>query len=164
MRPLYLAILTVVVVVIVVGIVIVNSPRSSERSVAAAMRNLKEGKEFLAENKTKKGVVELPSGLQYLVLKEGKGRTPHLDEVVEVHYRGTFINGKVFDSSLDRDRPFVTPLNRVIRGWTQALQLMNEGSKWRIFVPPDLAYGTSGNGSIAPNETLIFEIELLKIR
>jgi FKBP-type peptidyl-prolyl cis-trans isomerase FklB len=126
-------------------------------------KNKKEGEAFLAENKDKPGVVTLPSGLQYVILKEGTGEKPQATDKVKTHYRGTLVNGTEFDSSVGGE-PAVFPLNRVIKGWTEVLQLMPVGSKWQIFLPSDLAYGENGQGeAIGPNSTLIFEIELLEI-
>ena len=127
-------------------------------------RNRAEGEAFLAENKKKSGVVVLPSGLQYEVLTEGKGKKPAATDRVHCHYHGTLINGEVFDSSIERGEPAVFGVSQVIPGWVEALQLMPEGSKWRLFIPSDLAYGENGaGGKIAPNSTLIFDVELLKV-
>ncbi|MFH0764971.1 MAG: FKBP-type peptidyl-prolyl cis-trans isomerase [Calditrichota bacterium] len=127
--------------------------------------NKTEGETFLQENKTKEGVITLPSGLQYKVLKEGTGSSPKLEDEVVTHYQGRLINGKVFDSSYDRGEPISFPVNGVIAGWTEALQLMKEGSKWELFVPSNLAYGSRGAGpDIGPNATLIFEVELIKVK
>ena len=127
-------------------------------------RNRAEGEAFLAENKKKSGVVVLPSGLQYGVLTEGKGKKPAATDRVQCHYHGTLINGEVFDSSIERGEPAVFGVSQVIPGWVEALQLMPEGSKWRLFIPSDLAYGENGaGGKIAPNSTLIFDVELLKV-
>ena len=127
-------------------------------------RNRAEGEAFLAENKKKSGVVVLPSGLQYEVLTEGKGKKPAATDRVQCHYHGTLINGEVFDSSIERGEPAVFGVSQVIPGWVEALQLMPEGSKWRLFIPSDLAYGDNGaGGKIAPNSTLIFDVELLKV-
>lgn len=126
--------------------------------------NLEEGLIFLAENLTKEGVVELPSGLQYQVLNEGDGEKPSESDQVKCHYHGMLIDGTVFDSSVERGQPAVFPVNGVIRGWVEALQLMATGSKWRLFIPSDLAYGQQGaGGAIGPNSTLIFDVELLEI-
>lgn len=125
---------------------------------------IKEGEKFLADNKTKEGVVTLPSGLQYKVLKEGNGPKPLATDVVKTHYHGTLIDGTVFDSSVERKEPATFPVNGVIQGWQEALPLMKVGSKWQLFVPYNLAYGERGAGqSIKPYSTLIFEIELLGI-
>ena len=126
--------------------------------------NLKEGEAFLEENRKKEGVVTLASGLQYEVLKEGDGVKPKATDKVRCHYHGTLLNGQVFDSSLQRGQPAVFGVNQVIKGWVEALQLMSVGSKWRLYVPSDLAYGTQGAGnSIEPNSALIFDVELLGI-
>ncbi|MGA7755545.1 MAG: FKBP-type peptidyl-prolyl cis-trans isomerase [Candidatus Sulfotelmatobacter sp.] len=126
--------------------------------------NRKEGEAFLTANKTKEGVTTLPDGLQYKVLKEGSGPKPTANDTVSVNYRGTLINGKEFDSSYKRGEPISFPVGGVIKGWTEALQLMPVGSKWQLFIPSDLAYGDRGaGGDIGPGETLIFEVELLSI-
>lgn len=125
--------------------------------------NKKKGSEFLAANKEKEGVVTLESGLQYKVIQEGKGVQPGPNDTVKVHYTGTLIDGSVFDSSVERGSPVSFPVNGVISGWTEALQLMPTGSKWQLFIPSDLAYGANGNRSIGPNETLLFEVELLEV-
>ena len=125
--------------------------------------NQAKGQKFLADNAKKKGVSTLESGLQYIVLEKGTGDQPDLNDTVKVHYEGTLINGEVFDSSLERDEPASFPVNGVIKGWTEALQLMKEQAKWKLFVPANIAYGETGNGSIGPNETLIFEVELLEV-
>ncbi len=129
-----------------------------------ANKNVAEGQKFLEENKKKPGVITLPSGLQYQVIKEGDGPTPKATDKVTTHYHGTLIDGTVFDSSVERGQPATFPVNGVIQGWVEALQLMKVGSKWRLFVPSNLAYGERGAGeSIGPNTTLIFEVELLSI-
>lgn len=126
--------------------------------------NLKAGQEFLAENAQRPEVTQLESGLQYEVLVMGEGDKPRVDQTVTCHYHGTVIDGRVFDSSVRRGQPASFPLNRVIAGWTEALQLMPLGSKWRLFIPPNLAYGDRQvSAEIGPNSTLIFEVELLKI-
>lgn len=128
-------------------------------------KNKEEGEAFLAENKKKEGVKTLPDGLQYKVITEGKGATPKATDTVTVNYRGTFIDGKEFDSSYKRNQPATFAVNGVIPGWTEALQLMKEGSKWQLFIPAKLAYGERGAGGvIGPNATLIFEVELLSIK
>lgn len=135
-----------------------------DKMSAAGDKNSKAGEDFLAANKKKPGVTTLPSGLQYKVMKAGTGKKPQATSTVTVHYRGTLINGKEFDSSYKRNEPTTFQLDRVIKGWQEALPLMPEGAKWQIFVPSELAYGARGAGSdIGPNETLIFEIELLKV-
>lgn len=127
--------------------------------------NKKIGADFLAANKTKPGVVTLPSGLQYIVEKQGTGHKPRASDSVECHYRGTLIDGKEFDSSYRRGKTATFPVNRVIPGWTEILQLMPVGSKYKVFIPSDLAYGPRGAGAdIGPNATLIFEIELIAIK
>ena len=124
----------------------------------------KVGEEFLAENSKREGVITLPSGLQYEVITEGTGAIPTLTDKVKTHYHGTLIDGTVFDSSVDRGEPISFPVNGVISGWTEALQLMKVGSKWRLFVPYDLAYGERGAGEqIGPYSALIFDVELLDI-
>ncbi|RIJ47338.1 FKBP-type peptidyl-prolyl cis-trans isomerase [Maribellus luteus] len=127
-------------------------------------KNLEEGQAFLAENARKSGVVVLPSGLQYEVMKEGEGEIPTSSDQVKCHYHGTLIDGTVFDSSVQRNQPAVFPVNGVIQGWVEALQLMSVGSKWKLFIPSELAYGPRGaGGAIGPNSTLVFEVELLEI-
>ncbi|QJX48510.1 FKBP-type peptidyl-prolyl cis-trans isomerase [Hymenobacter taeanensis] len=129
-----------------------------------SMNNKAEGEAFLAENKNKPGVQTLPSGLQYEVLTEGTGKKPGLGSSVTTHYHGTLINGNVFDSSYQRGQPATFGVNQVIAGWTEALQLMPEGSKWRLYIPSDLAYGRRGAGrDIGPDTALIFDVELLKV-
>jgi len=127
-------------------------------------KNKKEGEEFLGKNKSNKGVVSLPSGLQYRVIKEGTGKIPKLNDTVVVHYKGTLIDGAEFDSSYKRGEPAKFPVSGIIRGWTEALQLMKVGSKWELFIPSHLAYAERGAGDIiGPNTTLIFTVELLGI-
>jgi FKBP-type peptidyl-prolyl cis-trans isomerase FklB len=129
-----------------------------------AEKNLKEGQDFLAENKKKAGVTELPSGLQYEIITEGTGAKPSARNTVTCHYHGTLINGTIFDSSVQRGRPASFPLSQVIKGWTEGVQLMPQGSKWRFFIPPSLGYGDRQVGpTIGPNSTLIFEVELIDI-
>ena len=129
-------------------------------------KNKKEGEAFLAENKKKEGVKTLPSGLQYKVIKAGTGKKPKLSDTVTAHYRGTLIDGTEFDSSYKRGQPATFPVSGgMIPGWTEALQLMEEGAKWQLFIPSNLAYGERGAGSvIGPNATLIFEVELISIQ
>lgn len=130
-----------------------------------AAANLLAGENFLTENATKENVVTLPSGLQYLVLKMGEGEKPSLHHTVTCHYHGTIINGTIFDSSVQRGTPASFPLNAVIKGWVEGLQLMPVGSKWRFFIPPHLGYGERQAGSvIGPNSTLIFDVELISFR
>jgi len=130
-----------------------------------ADKNKKEGAKFLEENRKKPGVVMLSDSLQYKVLKEGSGKRPTLEDTVTVNYKGTLLDGTEFDSSVKQGKPAVLPLGRLIKGWTEALQLMRPGAKWQIFVPPNLAYGEHGKQpAIGPNATLIFEIELLSFK
>lgn len=137
--------------------------KQEEEFKASAEKNLAEGQAFLEENAGKEGVVTTDSGLQYKVLEEGAGATPSADSVVEVDYKGTLIDGTEFDSSYARGEPVQFPVGGVIPGWTEALQLMKEGSKWMLYIPSDLAYGPGGAGGlIGPNSTLIFEVELHK--
>ena len=139
--------------------------KQSQGKQSAAEENKKAGEAFLAENKKKEGVVALPSGLQYKILKAGKGKKPTAADTVECHYRGTLIDGTEFDSSYRSGQPASFPVNGVIAGWTEALKLMPVGSKWQLFVPSKLAYGEQGAGAdIGPNATLIFEVELLGIK
>jgi FKBP-type peptidyl-prolyl cis-trans isomerase FklB len=130
-----------------------------------AKKNKADGEAFLAENKKKEGVETLPSGLQYKVIKAGTDKKPKANDTVTANYRGTLIDGTEFDSSYKRGQPVSFPVSGVIRGWTEALQLMGEGAKWQIFVPSNLAYGERGAGAvIGPNSTLIFEVELISIK
>jgi len=134
------------------------------RFARLAKKNLEEGKAFLAKKAKTDGVVTLPSGLQYKVITAGTGKTPKLTDKVTTHYRGTLINGTEFDSSYKRGEPATFPVQGVIAGWTEALQLMKEGAKWKLFIPAKLAYGKPGKGGkIGPNATLIFKIELLSV-
>ncbi len=136
-----------------------------KEAAAAGSENVKAGEAFLAANKAKEGVVTLPSGLQYKVVKAGSGATPSASDTVVTHYRGTLIDGKVFDSSIDRGEPATFPVGGVIAGWTEALQLMKVGGKWELYIPSKLAYGPRGAGQmIGPDSTLLFEIELLEIK
>lgn len=129
-------------------------------------KNITEGKKFLEENAKRPGVVTLPSGLQYEILKEGNGPKPKATDTVTTHYHGTLIDGTVFDSSVERNEPASFPVNGVIQGWVEALQLMPVGSKWKLFIPSDLAYGANPHpgGPIEPHMALIFEVELLAIK
>lgn len=139
--------------------------KAQQQRMKDAEANKKKGEEFLSENKTKEGIQVAENGLQYKVLKEGSGSSPDSTDRVRVDYEGTLIDGTVFDSSYDRGEPATFPLNRVISGWTQGLQLMKEGAKYKFFIPGDLAYGQNPppGSPIGPNETLIFEVELLKV-
>ena len=132
-------------------------------AMAEGAENLAAGEAFLAENGAREGVITTESGLQYEVITAGDGAMPTLSDTVTTHYHGTLIDGEVFDSSVDRGQPASFPVSGVISGWTEALQLMPVGSKWRLFVPADLAYGSQQRGPIAANSTLIFEVELLEI-
>ena len=137
----------------------------AEKMKAAGEKNKKDGEAFLAENKKKDGVITLPSGLQYKVLTTGNGKKPTANDKVSLNYRGTLIDGTEFDNSYKRGEPVVFPVGGVIKGLSEALQLMPVGSKWQIVIPADIAYGEQGaGGQIAPNAVLIFEIELLGIK
>ncbi|MBZ5567250.1 MAG: FKBP-type peptidyl-prolyl cis-trans isomerase [Acidobacteriia bacterium] len=139
--------------------------KQAEARSKAAQDGKQTGAAFLADNKKKEGVVTLPSGLQYKILKEGTGKKPALDDTVVCQYRGTLVDGTEFDSSYKRGQPATFPVKGVIKGWTEALQLMPVGSKWQLFIPPELAYGETGaGGTIGPNATLIFEVELVSIQ
>lgn len=139
--------------------------KQADRMRELGAKNKQAGAAFLAENKKKEGVKVLPSGLQYKITKEGTGKTPKADDTVTVNYRGTLIDGTEFDSSYKRGESATFPVEGVIKGWTEALQLMKVGSKWQLFVPSELAYGEQPAGRvIGPNSTLIFEVELLGIK
>lgn len=122
-----------------------------------------EGAKFLAENKNKTGVRELPGGIQYEVLKEGEGKQPHPNSTIRAHYRGSLLNGKEFDSSYKRNQPFTARLTQLIKGWQQVIPMMKEGSTWRLWIPSDLAYGDNGTGGIPGGATLQFDVELLQV-
>lgn len=139
--------------------------KHAEQSKAAFAKNVEAGKAFLEANKAAEGIQVTASGLQYKVIQAGDGATPTLSDTVTTHYRGTLLDGKVFDSSYDRGEPATFPVEGVIPGWTEALQLMTVGSKWQLFIPSDLAYGARGAGQfIEPHSTLVFDIELLGIK
>lgn len=140
--------------------------KQQERAKVQSEKNKKDGEAYLAQNKTKAGVKTLPSGLQYKVITEGKGKSPKATDTVTVQYAGTLVDGTEFDSSYKRGQPATFPVNGVIKGWTEALQLMKEGAKWQLVIPPDLAYGANGTpgGPIGPNAVLIFEVELVSIK
>jgi len=138
--------------------------KQEEKMKQAGEKNKKEGETFLTENKKKEGVVTLPSGLQYKVMKKGSGKKPKATDTVTTHYKGTLIDGTEFDSSYKRGQPVSFPVGGVIPGWTEALQLMEEGAKWQLFIPSSLAYGERGAGPIGPNATLVFEVELISIQ
>ena len=142
----------------------VQEKQQAEKS-AAAETNLNEGKQFLAENAKREEVTVTESGLQYRVIKEGSGDKPSATDTVETHYEGKTLDGNIFDSSVRRGTPAAFPVNGVIKGWQEALQLMGVGAKWELFVPSDLAYGPQGmGGTIGPNAVLVFEVELLAIK
>jgi FKBP-type peptidyl-prolyl cis-trans isomerase FklB len=139
--------------------------KSGEMMKQDAERNKQEGEAFLAQNMRKEGVKTLPSGLQYKILRAGTGRTPKPTDTVTVNYRGTFIDGTEFDSSYRRGQAFAFQINKMIKGWVEALPMMNVGAKWQLFIPPRLAYGEQGAPpAIGPNATLIYEVELLSIK
>jgi len=131
---------------------------------AAQQENLQAGAAFLAENAKRDGVVSLPSGMQYRVIEAGSGKQPVATDTVTVHYRGTLIDGTEFDSSYSRNKPATFRADRVIAGWREALQLMQEGAKWELFIPAKLAYADKGAGKIQPNSTLIFEVQLIEVK
>jgi len=138
--------------------------KASSKAKVEGEKNLKEAKDFLAKNAKKAGVKTTPSGLQYEVITAGDGATPKATDKVRTHYKGTLLSGEVFDSSYDRGEPAEFPVNGVIKGWTEALQLMKVGSKWKLYVPLELGYGERGaGGAIGPNAALVFEVELLGI-
>lgn len=138
---------------------------AEKRAAELPMKNMAEGKAFLAKNKTASGVVTTASGLQYKILRAGSGAKPSPDSIVKVNYKGTLLDGKVFDSSYDRNEPVEFPLNQVVPGWSEGVGLMNVGSKYQLWIPSDLAYGEAGSPPvIGPNATLVFEVELLEIK
>lgn len=137
--------------------------RMQAEAAAKAEKAAEAGREYLAENAKREGITVLPSGLQYEILTEGNGARPSKDDTVRTHYHGTLIDGTVFDSSYERGKPAEFPVGGVIKGWIEALQLMPEGSKWRLHVPSELAYGAQDMGSIPPHSVLVFDVELLKI-
>ncbi|MGD8629627.1 MAG: FKBP-type peptidyl-prolyl cis-trans isomerase [Gammaproteobacteria bacterium] len=136
----------------------------AQERAAAQQKNLQAGEAFLAENAKQDGVVVLPSGLQYRVLEPGSGKQPAATDTVTVHYRGTLVDGTEFDSSYSRNKPATFRADRVIPGWREALQLMQEGAKWELFIPAKLGYGERGAGKIQPNSALIFEVQLLEVK
>lgn len=135
-----------------------------KKQVEVADKNKTAGAEFLEKNKTQPNVKTTASGLQYIAEKEGEGKTPAKDDMVKVHYKGTLTDGTQFDSSYDRNEPAEFPVGGVIPGWTEALMLMKEGSKYKLFIPSDLAYGPSGRPGIPPNSVLLFDVELLEVK
>ncbi len=141
------------------------SEQRTKKASELGNQNIKEGEAFLAANKKKSEVKTLPSGLQYTILKPGEGKSPSINDTVVAHYRGTLLNGKEFDSSYSRKEPATFPLGNVIKGWQEALPLLREGGKMKIYVPSNLAYGPRGAGGlIGPNATLIFDIELISVK
>ena len=154
--------IAVVVVIVVLFFVFLQFTSGNKK---AGLENKQKGEDFLAANKLEEGVITTESGLQYKVLQSGTGqRHPKSSDTVLVHYHGTLLDGTVFDSSVDRGQPASFPVNGVIAGWTEALQLMGVGSKWRLVIPPELGYGDRGaGGQIGPGATLVFEVELLEI-
>ena len=139
--------------------------KQAEAAKVLAEKNKKEGEAFLAANKGKEGVVVLPSGLQYKILKQGEGAKPTVNDTVVCHYRGTLVDGTEFESSYRSNQPVTFPVKGVIKGWTEALQLMTVGSKWQLWIPAELAYGERARSNlIGPNSTLIFEVELISIQ
>ncbi|MEQ8661757.1 MAG: FKBP-type peptidyl-prolyl cis-trans isomerase [Gammaproteobacteria bacterium] len=141
-----------------------EAQRAGERKREMAGENMRRGKEFMAQNKNKEGVTTLPNGIQYEVLRKGSGAQPKKTDTVTVHYVGTLVDGREFDSSKRRGEPATFPLDGVIQGWQEVLPLMRVGARWLVTIPPDLAYGVNGAGAaIGPNETLVFEIDLLEI-
>jgi FKBP-type peptidyl-prolyl cis-trans isomerase FklB len=161
--------LKAIVAILLLFSLLACSPEQSDESTLNSKVNemneaVNAGKQFLQANALKDGVAVTASGLQYKVLKSGSGATPGLTDTVVTHYHGTFIDGKVFDSSVDRGEPLEFPVNGVISGWTEALQLMKEGDKWQLFIPSELAYGERGVGPIPPNTPLVFEVELIDVK
>jgi FKBP-type peptidyl-prolyl cis-trans isomerase FklB len=140
----------------------INTFVTTKRTESVA-KNKAAGQKFLEENKKKPGVVTLPSGLQYQIIKEGTGPKPTANDQVQVHYHGTLIDGTVFESSVERGQPITHSASGFIAGWNEALSMMPTGSKWKLFIPSDLAYGDQGSGQIQPGSTLVFEVELLKV-
>lgn len=137
---------------------------AQKKAAAAGEKNVADGKAFLEKNATAEGVTVTKSGLQYKKLVSGKGKTPKAADKVKVHYEGKLINGEIFDSSKERGEPIVFPVNGVIKGWTEALQLMKEGDKWMLYIPSEIAYGKRGaGGAIGPDAVLVFEVELLEV-
>ncbi|MCE9588072.1 MAG: FKBP-type peptidyl-prolyl cis-trans isomerase [Verrucomicrobia bacterium] len=152
-------------IAVVATITLTNTMIMAQETSSSSSSNLAKGQAFLKENATKPGVHTTPSGLQYKVITEGHGKSPKATDTVLVHYRGTTIDGTEFDSSYKRNEPISFPLNGVIPGWTEGVQLMKEGGKLQLFIPSNLAYGSRGAGGvIPPDATLIFDIELLKVQ
>lgn len=147
-----------------VTLIIIGITMFSIANATSPEENKQAGMAFLADNAKKPNIVTTATGLQYEVLTPGEGKSPSATDNVTVHYKGTTIDGNEFDSSYSRNQPATFPLNRVIPGWTEGLQLMKEGAKYRFFIPSELAYGAHGAGPIAPNSTLIFDVELIKVQ
>lgn len=148
----------------VVGVFAITSCSNDDDNTDSYEENLKKGQEYLAENAKREGVVTTKSGLQYEVLKEGDGKSPSATDVVKCHYEGRLIDGTVFDSSYKRGEPSEFALNKVIKGWTEGLQRMKEGSKYRFYIPYNLAYGSQGVSVILPYSALIFDVELIEVK
>ena len=164
------AIIIAALVLLFAGIYVLNTQKTKTTGEQTKMQptqetNKTKSEAFLTENKNKPGVVTLPSGLQYKIITSGDGKQPTESDTVTTHYRGTLIDGREFDSSYKRNQPATFPVKGVIKGWTEALQLMHVGDKWQLFIPAELAYGTTQRGElIQPNSALIFEVELLGIK
>lgn len=155
---------TNIILVVIIVVLVALFLKNSQQNKVASAENRIQAAEFLASNKTKEGIIETASGLQYEVLTQGEGDThPTATSKVKVHYHGTLIDGSVFDSSVERNSPISFGLNQVIPGWTEGVQLMTEGAKYRFYIGPDLGYGDRAAGAIKPGSLLIFEVELLKI-
>jgi len=154
----------IIIIAVIAAVFYIAQYLVSGKSSVSAQDNIKAGEEFLTSNAANKGVVTLPSGLQYLIISAGTGKEhPSAKSKVTVHYHGTLLDGTVFDSSVERNEPATFPLNRVIKGWTEGVQLMVEGDKMRFFIPSKLAYGNQSIGGIKGGSTLIFDVELLTI-
>lgn len=144
---------------------VIGQEKADQKKIARGQKNLDEGRAFLAENGKKKGVVTTASGLQYKVIKAGTGKTPSRTDTVVTHYTGKLLDGTVFDSSRERGEPATFGVSQVITGWTEVLQLMKEGARYEVYIPSDLAYGTTGaGGKIGPNATLVFDVELISVK
>nr|WP_323001391.1 FKBP-type peptidyl-prolyl cis-trans isomerase [Denitromonas sp.] len=144
---------------------VIGQEKADQKKIARGQKNLDDGRAFLAENGKKKGVVTTASGLQYKVIKAGTGKTPSRTDTVVTHYTGKLLDGTVFDSSRERGEPATFGVSQVITGWTEVLQLMKEGARYEVYIPSDLAYGTTGaGGKIGPNATLVFDVELISVK
>ena len=152
--------------IIVALLLLAGCSETQEKSQSQVAQGQQNGQEYLYINAKKPGVKVMPSGLQFEIIESGEGRSPLATSNVVTHYHGTFVNGDVFDSSVDRGTPAEFPVNGVIKGWTEALQMMKEGDKWRLVLPPEIAYGERGaaGGLIAPNTVLVFEVELIEVK